>query len=196
MEEKLYLRNRGDGDYFLESRTNNSASVVGSLNPTHFAEHKLSLKNCEAIERGYDLDELAEDWVFGENSHKWSSNDDTAGDNYASFKSGFQKALSILGDKKYSERDMRIAYNDGMDNIDSVGDYIDRPDEDFNDTIQSLQQTEWEVEIEMDMTWVGQCNCPCHSNEVTIMHFMACCHPKMVESPKSDSDGCLILKRK
>jgi hypothetical protein len=32
----------------------------------------------------------AEEWVFDKNGHKWSSNDDTAGDNYGSFLAGAQ----------------------------------------------------------------------------------------------------------
>lgn len=34
------------------------------------------------------LEEAAEKWVFDTNGHRWSNNDDTAGDNYASFKAG------------------------------------------------------------------------------------------------------------
>ena len=44
----------------------------------------------------YNLDELAEQWVFVINGHKWSINDDTAGDNFGSFKAGFLEARSIL----------------------------------------------------------------------------------------------------
>ena len=34
------------------------------------------------------LEEAAEKWVFETNAHKWPNNDDTAGDNYGSFKAG------------------------------------------------------------------------------------------------------------
>jgi len=34
------------------------------------------------------LEEAAEKWVFETNGHKWSNNDDTAGDNYGSFVEG------------------------------------------------------------------------------------------------------------
>jgi hypothetical protein len=34
------------------------------------------------------LEEAAEKWVFETNGHKWSNNDDTAGDNYGSFIAG------------------------------------------------------------------------------------------------------------
>jgi hypothetical protein len=191
VEEKLYLRNRGDGDYFLESRTNNSASVIGSLNPTHFAEHKLSLKNCESIAIGLDIELFSAH--YGASKVKSGKSVDYGLGASEGFEEGFQKAVEILGDKKFSEEDMESCW-------DASFDYYRNDGKDsgicFERFLKSLQQTEWEVEIEMDMTWVGQCNCPCHSNEVTIMHIMACCHPKMVESPILDSDGCLILKRK
>jgi hypothetical protein len=34
------------------------------------------------------LDDAAHEWVFETNGHKWSNNDDTAGDNYGSFIAG------------------------------------------------------------------------------------------------------------
>ena len=34
------------------------------------------------------IEEAANKWVFETNTHKWSNNDDTAGDNYGSFKAG------------------------------------------------------------------------------------------------------------
>ena len=34
------------------------------------------------------IEEAANKWVFETNGHKWSNNDDTAGDNYGSFKEG------------------------------------------------------------------------------------------------------------
>ena len=34
------------------------------------------------------IEEAADKWVFETNAHKWSNNDDTAGDNYGSFKAG------------------------------------------------------------------------------------------------------------
>jgi hypothetical protein len=50
-------------------------------------------KEWEEVQLGEDpkeekLNEAAEMWVFETNGHKWSNNDDTAGDNYESFKAG------------------------------------------------------------------------------------------------------------
>ena len=54
-----------------------------SIVPTNMLDLDLaSLKSKETIE------EAADKWVFETNGHKWSNNDDTAGDNYGSFKAG------------------------------------------------------------------------------------------------------------
>lgn len=48
------------------------------------------------------LEEAAEKWVFETNSNKWSNNDDTAGDNYGSFKEG----AKWQAERMYSEEDL------------------------------------------------------------------------------------------
>lgn len=163
--------------------------MVAFAHPEDFSnDHmigKLSLKNCEDIKCGFNLDELAEK-RFGKSLHHAS--------NRHSFREGFQMRDKMLGDKKFSEEDvLEISWELFRDNpnIKKFSDFKKC----FEEHIQFIEQTEWEVEIEMDMILVGQCDCPCHSDGSTIMHFMACCHPKMVESPKLDADGCLILKR-
>ena len=55
------------------------------------------------------LEEVAEKWVFETNGHKWSNNDDTAGDNYGSFVAGYKEALKTM----YSEEDMKLAFETG-----------------------------------------------------------------------------------
>jgi hypothetical protein len=53
----------------------------------------LSQKNCQEIERGYDLDELAnEEYLDGYDTTKLCR---------LAFKDGFQKALEFMGDKEY-----------------------------------------------------------------------------------------------
>ena len=129
---------------------------------------KLSLKNCEAIENGYDLDELAD-----ELTEHFNTFDAVKSDIQVGFKAGFQKALELLGNKKFSEKDMSKAWSEGyhrkVDGLNGNGlRYFDK-------FIQSLQQTEWDVEVEMDI-----------------------CGDKVyaVPEPKLDENGCLILKRK
>jgi hypothetical protein len=157
------LIKRGKGNYKLY------------INDTPFATtekspyKRLSIDNCETIFNGYDLEDLvdkyAEDWKYDER---------------IGFREGFQKAIEILGDKKFSELDMRISYDAGCNNIDSDGDPIDEYNIDFYDTINSLQQTEWDVEIVLEVINHGK-------GEDGLLQ-------ETVE-PKLDADGCLILKR-
>lgn len=152
---------------------------------------KLSLKNCQEIERSYDLDVLADEWVFETNGHKWSNNDNTAGDNYSSFKAGFQKALEILGDKKFSEEDVRNIFAKALENAPSTESHTRMiSDVEYRHSVmnelydritESLQKTEWDVEIEMEFVGRGK-----HGIGSAVNHYM----------PKRDADGCLILKLK
>ena len=144
-------------------------------------KHQLSLKNCQAIENGYDLYELAEEEYF-----KHESNDLLYGDSEneqlaykAGIVDGFQKALEILGDKKFNEDDMKEAMLNTIELTDWQKDQF-RKDGNYHmaiDIIQSLQQTEWEVEIVMD-------------------RIPADLAPDGWDVfPKLDADGCIILKR-
>ena len=99
---------------------------------------KLSLKNCQAIERGYDLDELAEECQNILIKDNWRESQSQK----IAFNLGFQKALELMGDKKFSEEDViliaeyiRVA-SQSTPNV--------RTKELFNE-YQSLQQTEWSV---------------------------------------------------
>jgi hypothetical protein len=54
------------------------------------------------------LEEAALKWVFETNGHKWSNNDDTAGDNYGSFIAG----AKYMTERMYTYDELRqIAYN-------------------------------------------------------------------------------------
>ena len=91
---------------------------------------------------------------------------------------GFQKALEILGDKKYSEEDVKKAFEMGED-FGSLpfSSYTTSKRLNKKEYIQSIQQTEWDVEIVME--YVGKI-------KLNKLHEM---------KPKLDADGCLILKR-
>jgi len=124
------------------------------------AGNKLSLKNCLSIERGYDLEELAKtEYPIGE---VW--NEEEALIRELAFKKGFQKALELMGDKKFSEEDLMEAYSRGQ----------------TNSPIQSIQQTEWDVEI---VTFTGD-------DLKSVSEDWG-----KLGKPKLDADGCLILKR-
>jgi hypothetical protein len=144
----------------------------------------LSQKNCQAIELGYDLDELAMGYDLYENINFVGQ--------MRAFKAGFQKALELMGDKKFSEEDVReaieIARNGSMqEQHNGYG----RPTESrfvldnlpSDKIIQSLQQTEWDVEI------VEECldkNCDGVNKKGECI---------TTGKPKLGEDGCLILKK-
>jgi hypothetical protein len=140
---------------------------------------KLSIKNCQAIECGYDLDELAEKH-YGVHVKQGHTEEDSL-QRKIDFILGFVSALEILGDKKFSEDDLRLAMHFG------------KFGETNNQTttigfIKSLQQTEFDVEIEMENSLSnGYKNQPDN-----IIGFIA----EYKSVPKLDADGCLILKRR
>lgn len=177
------------GFYLWRNPLDKSQEILGATVPminhngVDLREHKLSLKNCQAIERGYDLEELANELECYTAPHCY----DFKTKEKIGFKLGFQKALKILGDKKFSEDDLREAYEIGR-NYQRTGD-VDLHVENY---IQSLQQTEWEVEIEMD---VYECTDKCkHLDEWDLCHNDGCKLSQL--KPKLDSNGCLILKLK
>ena len=170
---KYFLKKR-DNEFWLESRSENHCTIIAEQEPdVNELTSKISLKNCEAIELGYDLDEWAK--IEYPICEVW--NDEEALIRELAFKKGFQKALEILGDKRFSEKDMSKAWSEGyhrkVDELNGNGlRYFDK-------FIQLLQQTEWEVDIiteegkdtfgNAELTWYN---------------------------PKLDENGCLILKRK
>jgi hypothetical protein len=56
------------------------------------------------MENKETLEEAAEKWVFETNGHKWSNNDDTAGDNFASFIAG----AKWQAERMYSEEEVLV----------------------------------------------------------------------------------------
>lgn len=133
----------------------------------------LSLKNCQSIELGYDLGELAENH-WDENNRLFNDGINPYAHRFG-FKAGFQKCLELMVNKKFSEEDIREAYSRGQ----------------TNSPIQSLQQNEWDVKIEMG--YVGECNGNNDNGcfQDSSGHNCGCFKRK----PKLDATGCLILKR-
>ena len=74
---------------------------------------RLSLKNCESIERGYDLDELVKSKYpnVDNEDYEYDSEAEMLRDDYMSsgFLKGAKAILEILGDKKFSEQQIRKA---------------------------------------------------------------------------------------
>ena len=155
-------------DYILYSESKETLAISNG----GMVGRVLSLKNCQSIENGYDLDELGNEHcnrLYYEGNVNW--------DRYRlHFKEGFKKALEILGDKKFSEEDVIKAINLS---------WQDKPMLKIENIIQSLQQTEWDVEIEME------CKGGCKYLVLNGINSI-CCGDK---TPKLDKDGCLILRR-
>ena len=181
MEAKLIKENNfykliQDNTVLVKINTNEPIDI-------HYSFGELSFKNCQEIENGYDLDELAlEEFPYDFDCPLFETLGITEkaqksiliGILQGTLQKGFQKALELMSDNKFNKRDMISAYNDGKNSKESVkaegfGDFI---------FIQSLQQTEWSVEIEME----EKCR------------PMPMIHQKYYE-PKLDTDGCLILKK-
>ena len=169
MEAKLIKKNDIFYLYVDESWSIASTDVKDNR------DKKLSLKNCQEIERGYDLDELAE--------NKWNELSKQLGlsiQDKAMWCGGFKHGLlEILSDNKYSEEDVKKAFEMGED-FGSLpfSSYTTSKRLNKKEYIQSLQQTEWDVEIVME-------------DSITLDG-----HTIIGKEPKLDADGCLILKRK
>ena len=132
----------------------------------------LSQKNCQAIERGYDLEKEMCKLVDKKAEQNNTIDLNAYGQGCLDT---FQTAMELMGDKKFSEADLKKAWSEGyhrkVDEINSGKlNY-------FNVFIQSLQQTEWDVEVE---------TVPALSNNGNVYYG---------DIPKLDADGCLILKR-
>ena len=149
---KAKLKKESDGDYIL---------ILNNPKEYPLPLPLLSLKNCQAIELGYDLEELFNDVDESIDYHEFD---------FTSFRLGFQKALELMGDKKFSEEDIHEAYSLGERREDRSG---------FHDLLHLKQQTEWGVEVEMEWESI-----PTKSGIY------------MNRIPKLDVDGCLILKLK
>jgi hypothetical protein len=210
MEAKLFKRE--DDFYSLKVDGIVMATSNGML-----VDHKLSLKNCESIACGYDLYEIIKDEVKAL----------IIGDPLTYSRGiwvGFQKALEILGDKKFSEEDM---INYAWYVVKTMGEYASH--ESANSSLamlkvwQSLQQTEFDVEIEMIQDYSNRscktCNlfntnnggkrscelklqskCASFKNDETLGDFWVSNYDDESDStimkPKLDEKGQLILKIK
>ena len=171
MESKFELQFEDNEYYLVDGNTNDTVATTDKVLLKEYDGYmkKLSLKNCQAIANGYDLDDKI--------SKHLEKNDIEASTKRVQVIK--ELILEILGDKKFSEDDVRKAIEFGMKSYHS---WYDRNEDEF---IQSLQQTEWDVEIEME------CVMGCQ-NLILNGENSVCCGDK---KPKLDSNGCLILKK-
>jgi len=135
---------------------------------------KLSPENCKAVELGIDLISVREEWIKNQTSD-WDKEDlalylPLVESEVETYMEGFQKALEVLGDKKFTENDLVGAYLIGCDKRTTHPYHI-------KENLASLQKTEWEVEIVMEPALKN-----CEEGETN--YFI----------PATDKNGCLILK--
>lgn len=177
----------GEDKYHIESKEFDGAHLA--CYPHDITKQKLSLKNCQAIEKGYDLDELIDEVLPTLDDDESSEYEIEANLNKRyGFIKGFKKALEILGDKKHTKEDMLNAYEQGINNgidifefgeLNSLGNtekYSKQLEFDFEN---SLERKEWDVFI------VIACGKPngCDADN---------CEDCQIE-PSLDENGCLQL---
>jgi len=180
MEAKL-IKNTAGEFYLIVSKPNNMFNTTFPLSNGQHAiasSHaidgveefpKLSKQNCDELFGVVDIEKLA----FEHSNYLGGRCSNRA---YKSYKEGFNKAMELNKDKVFTLEDMRKAFDEGCDTVDSD----ERFDDVFNRTIQSLQQpTEIEVEIEME--------------DIRLPYGSSQSYIKSI--PKLDPNGCLILKR-
>ena len=144
MKGKLYKENDGyslfvDGKIFGDTKGHYLSSITNTL----------SLKNCQSIEHGYDLDKLISE---SDTSHlaRWTSDSHELMFDEG-FKIGFQKALELMGDKIFTLDDMYTVFIMGREGMeDKMNRYVTRIHEPI----------EWDVEIEMHIVPEGWENQP------------------------------------
>jgi hypothetical protein len=192
------------GHYILiddTKETNDKDFIVGTTRDTNAS--KLSIKNCESIELGYDLDEirnlakedfhseLGEGPVLNEPINSMLVKSYVNGSEF-----GFKKAIELLTNKKFTEKDIRKAINFISDfkdwtikdeeMIDKYGFSCDKinPVDAVDLYIQSIQKKEWDVFIDKREVITGVVTDRPGYNYTSYFE------------PRLDSDGCLILKKK
>ena len=209
MRGKLIKRSDVRYDFYYSEDVDQLNTLSTIYNPNG----KLSIKNCESIANGYDLDELAEERTKNQLirllgfENKEEVLDDIQKRKFY-FIEGAKAILEIIGDKKFSESDMhhalhlmnnqvRLAY------IDNALEMVKKSTEQRDKIIKSLQQTEFDVEIveEGDINQCDGCNSKHKLNDLG-MHIYPdstrvymVCQANKYKKPKLDADGCLILKR-
>lgn len=173
-------------NYILE----NDKGVVIASTSLNKEGLSLSLKNCQAIERGYDLDELVDEFIGCPEDMRTLSEDWRIN----SFKSGFQKALELMKDsslkpdpKLINSMCMRYRHDFGLIKDENIKKSLRTTMTQLWEEVVGIGfyegQTEWDVEIEMIGPLVYPANLPKKGEE------------RPAYRPKLDADGCLILKR-
>jgi hypothetical protein len=147
--------------------------------------YKLSLKNCQTIENGYGLVDIKK---------KIFNGFDGCPDSFtlAAVERTIEVMMELMSDKKFSEEDVKkvveisrqgsLQENHNGYGV-STGSIFVLDNLSTNDIIQSLKQTEWDVEI-VEECLDKNCNGINKKGECVT-----------TGKPKLDSNNCLILKK-
>lgn len=166
--------------------------LVAFAHPDDFSKNntigKLCIDNCQAIERNFDLVDHAIAYAGDKghylDPHGFSEKQMGLWEGYID---GFEQALKLMGNKKFSEDDVREAIVKARETVRGEFLYSDKS------IIQSLQQTEWLVEVveieDGEFYDKTQGEPPRQFRTQHNKHFDA-------PTAKLDPEGCLILKRR
>ena len=176
MNAKLYKTEKEN--YVLVDPTKGTYDDGYMLGTSRESQYnKLSIKNCQAIECGYDLDELT-NRAFDNMGYHSTVTPYEEKQFKLGYRVAFRESIELLGDKKFSGGQLLNA-------MDLVWQWMNGEDygcktltEVQDKHIQSLQQKEWDVEVEKE----------------NVMHDYNG-NISLGAKFKLDADGCLILKR-
>lgn len=149
----------------LNGDIDNPYAIVNEELAKDYEWYKLSIKNCQAIERGYDLVDIKK---------KIFNGFDGCPDSFtlAAVERTIEVMMELMGNKKFSEDDV-ISIIEKSRKTGLTSQYL----------ILANQQTEWDVEI------VEECldkNCDGINKKGECI---------TTGKPKLDKEGCLILKK-
>lgn len=187
MEAKL-IKEHGDfylisdaeiktGDEYIKLDNRPRTLCLGSTVSSYVKVPKLSLKNCQAIERGYDLDELVDEEISEFDLEVRIVYRRQLRESLANM---FSKAVELMGDKKFSEfldKEKELGISD-IKTIERIQWY-------YNTYFDKSQQTEWDVDVKMRSKDIDELR---ESGEGFLNN-------KNLYVPELDADGCLILTR-
>ena len=192
------------GHYILiddTKETNDKDFIVGTSRDTNAS--KLSIKNCESIELGYDLDkirnlakkdfhsELGEGPALNQSINSMLVKSYMNGSEF-----GFEKAIEILGDKKFNQYDVLDVVNHVLhkmvlfEGFDKQYLFPESVYYEVTTKCQSIQQKEWDVEVEMEPEYIRMGGVKGVKGSSTKLSNPA------YGCKKTDENGCLILKKK
>jgi hypothetical protein len=124
---------------------------------------KLSKQNCDDLFGVIDIDPF----IIEDSKGRTIDNE--------SYELGFKRAMELNNTKHYTLEDMMNCWNKALT--------FQNHKESFGHYIQSLQQNEWDVEIEME------------DDKDTLVDNVEQFLKELGDKPKLDENGCLILKR-